>query len=62
MFIITTTSLTPWGATRVESIFSTGGSTYEHRLPAALYEMHETEEQANIYSLQMAKKWIDDRG
>ena len=43
-------------------IFSTGGSTYEHRLPAALYEMHETEEQANIYSLRMAKKWIDDRG
>ena len=39
-----------------------GCCTYEHRLPAALYEMHETEEQASIYSLQMAKKWIDDRG
>jgi hypothetical protein len=33
-----------------------------HQVPAPLNATHDTEANANAYAVEMAKKWIDDRG
>ena len=43
-------------------ILHQGSSTHEHRVPAPLNAIDDTEEQADAYAVLMAKKWIDDRG
>jgi len=39
-----------------------GGSVRVHQVPAPLSVTHDTEANANASAVEMAKKWIDDRG
>ncbi len=39
-----------------------GGSLRTHHVPAPLDVMRDTEADADAYAVEMAKKWIDDKG
>jgi hypothetical protein len=38
------------------------GSLHTHTVPAPLSVMFDTEQSADAYAVEMAKKWIDERG
>jgi hypothetical protein len=42
--------------------FSEGGTIHQRLVPAPLDITFDTEKDAEIYAVQMAKKWIDDNG
>jgi hypothetical protein len=50
-----------WRPKALVSVFQ-GGSVRVHQVPAPLDATHDTEEDANTYAVEMAKKWIDERG
>jgi hypothetical protein len=50
-----------WRPKALVSVYQ-GGSVRVHQVPAPLDTTHDTEEDANVYAVAMAKKWIDDRG
>jgi len=50
-----------WRPKALVSVYQ-GGSVRVHQVPAPLDATHDTEEDANVYAVAMAKKWIDDRG
>ncbi len=50
-----------WRPKALVSVYQ-GGSVRVHQVPAPLDATHDTHANANAYAVEMAKKWIDDRG
>jgi hypothetical protein len=50
-----------WRPKALVSVYQ-GGSVRVHQVPAPLSVTHDTEANANASAVEMAKKWIDDRG
>jgi hypothetical protein len=50
-----------WRPKALVSVYK-GGSVRVHQVPAPSSVTHDTEANSNAYAVEMAKKWIDDRG
>ncbi len=56
---------TPWRAVQLaawEASIHEGGSLNTHPVSAPLNVMFDNEQDADAYAVEMAKKWIDDKG